>query len=216
MKKLGRNDPCSCGSGKKFKRCCGAFEQSYKPNIENQKVLEQMLNRHEAMSMQRTKQQGLGRQIVSTEVNGTRFVAVNNQVLHSKAWKTFSDFLGDYIKTKIGGDWGNNEIHNKPEDERHHILVWYQKLCLLQQKYRKKEGELFEAPITGAVKAYNELAYDLYCLDHHANLQQILIARLKNPDHNFYGVRYEIAVAAIMIRADFDIEFEISDLKFQI
>ncbi len=23
-KKVGRNDPCSCGSGKKFKKCCGA------------------------------------------------------------------------------------------------------------------------------------------------------------------------------------------------
>ncbi|MCL2123660.1 MAG: SEC-C metal-binding domain-containing protein [Desulfovibrionaceae bacterium] len=22
--KLGRNDPCSCGSGKKYKKCCGA------------------------------------------------------------------------------------------------------------------------------------------------------------------------------------------------
>ncbi|MEI7451004.1 MAG: PBPRA1643 family SWIM/SEC-C metal-binding motif protein [Desulfomonile sp.] len=22
--KIGRNDPCPCGSGKKFKRCCGA------------------------------------------------------------------------------------------------------------------------------------------------------------------------------------------------
>ncbi|MDP6142414.1 MAG: SEC-C metal-binding domain-containing protein, partial [Dehalococcoidales bacterium] len=22
-KKVGRNDPCSCGSGKKFKKCCG-------------------------------------------------------------------------------------------------------------------------------------------------------------------------------------------------
>lgn len=208
MKKLGRNDPCSCGSCKKFKRCCGAFVQSYKLSIENQKILEQMLNRHEAMSMQRAKQQGLGRQIVSAEVKGTRFVAVNNNVMYSKSWKTFSDFLTDYIKTKIGGDWGNNEIHNKPEDERHHLLVWYQKLCLLQQKYSKKEGELFEAPITGAVKAYNGLAYDLYCLDHHSNLQQVLIARLKNPDHNFYGVRYEIAIAAKMIRAGFDIEFE--------
>jgi uncharacterized protein len=24
LAKLGRNDPCSCGSGKKFKKCCGA------------------------------------------------------------------------------------------------------------------------------------------------------------------------------------------------
>jgi preprotein translocase subunit SecA len=22
--KIGRNDPCSCGSGKKYKKCCGA------------------------------------------------------------------------------------------------------------------------------------------------------------------------------------------------
>jgi preprotein translocase subunit SecA len=22
-KKIGRNDPCSCGSGKKYKKCCG-------------------------------------------------------------------------------------------------------------------------------------------------------------------------------------------------
>lgn len=26
-KKVGRNDPCPCGSGKKYKNCCGRFEQ---------------------------------------------------------------------------------------------------------------------------------------------------------------------------------------------
>ena len=25
-KKVGRNDPCPCGSGKKYKKCCGADE----------------------------------------------------------------------------------------------------------------------------------------------------------------------------------------------
>ncbi len=25
--KVGRNDPCPCGSGKKFKKCCGAGQQ---------------------------------------------------------------------------------------------------------------------------------------------------------------------------------------------
>jgi len=24
LKKIGRNDPCPCGSGKKYKKCCGA------------------------------------------------------------------------------------------------------------------------------------------------------------------------------------------------
>ncbi|HPF55407.1 MAG TPA: SEC-C metal-binding domain-containing protein, partial [Clostridiales bacterium] len=26
-KKIGRNDPCPCGSGKKYKKCCGANEE---------------------------------------------------------------------------------------------------------------------------------------------------------------------------------------------
>ncbi|MEE0874530.1 MAG: SEC-C metal-binding domain-containing protein [Ruminococcus sp.] len=25
-KKIGRNDPCPCGSGKKYKKCCGRDE----------------------------------------------------------------------------------------------------------------------------------------------------------------------------------------------
>src|SRR5688500_10295670 len=28
MAKVGRNDPCPCGSGKKYKRCCGATQSS--------------------------------------------------------------------------------------------------------------------------------------------------------------------------------------------
>ena len=27
-KKVGRNDPCPCGSGKKYKNCCGKNEQN--------------------------------------------------------------------------------------------------------------------------------------------------------------------------------------------
>jgi hypothetical protein len=30
MKKINRNDPCPCGSGKKYKKCCGA-EKSFAP-----------------------------------------------------------------------------------------------------------------------------------------------------------------------------------------
>ena len=26
IRKVGRNDPCSCGSGKKFKKCCGKIK----------------------------------------------------------------------------------------------------------------------------------------------------------------------------------------------
>ncbi|NLC12153.1 MAG: hypothetical protein GX767_07880, partial [Firmicutes bacterium] len=27
VKKVGRNEPCPCGSGKKYKKCCGKAEE---------------------------------------------------------------------------------------------------------------------------------------------------------------------------------------------
>lgn len=32
MNKVGRNDPCPCGSGKKFKKCC--LDKPYQPSAE--------------------------------------------------------------------------------------------------------------------------------------------------------------------------------------
>ena len=31
VQKVGRNDPCPCGSGKKYKKCCGAHEEVTQP-----------------------------------------------------------------------------------------------------------------------------------------------------------------------------------------
>lgn len=38
MNKPGRNDPCPCGSGKKYKKCCLAREQAQVPNLSWQKM----------------------------------------------------------------------------------------------------------------------------------------------------------------------------------
>lgn len=36
MSKINRNDPCPCGSGKKYKKCCGLKEQqARKPRLSN-------------------------------------------------------------------------------------------------------------------------------------------------------------------------------------
>ncbi len=207
-KKIGRNDRCPCGSGKKYKHCHGSVAARSGAEAQAKAELSRLSSFHEAMTLQRTKQQGLGRPIISAQMGYTRFVAVKNRLLHSKKWKTFIDFLGDYIKTAMGGDdWGNKEIRNKPLEERHPILQWYDKVCHQQRKYIKTPGEISESPKIGAIAAYYGLAYDLYCLDHNAELQKKLIERLKNND-NFYGARYEVAVAAILIRAGFTIEFE--------
>ncbi len=38
MNKVGRNDPCPCGSGKKFKKCCGDKPAGYQ-KMKNVEVL---------------------------------------------------------------------------------------------------------------------------------------------------------------------------------
>jgi len=68
-------------------------------------------------------------------------------------------------------------------------------------------GRFWVATEVGVVAAYLHLAYDLYALDHNAELQDKLLARLRRRDQ-FAGARYEVYVAAILIRAGFDIEFE--------
>lgn len=205
MAKIGRNQPCPCCSGKKFKRCHGAVAS----HEELEKAIRYGMVRAEAQRVQRERQQGLGKSIISTEAFGQRFVAVKNRLMHSKGWKTFHDFLGDYIKMALGSEWGNTELQ-KPLEERHPILVWYHHLCDLQRKYIKTPGEVHVMPKTGAAAAYNHLAYDLYALDHNAELQEKLVGRLRDKA-NFEGARYEVFVAATLIRAGFDLAFENED-----
>ena len=203
MTKIGRNEPCPCGSGKKFKRCHGATGRV--DDVAMDEVAKMRL-RAEAAQVQRERQQGLGRPIISIESHGYRLVAVKNRLLHSKGWKTFHDFLVDYIKMAIGPEWGNTEIA-KSLEQRHPILIWYQKVCEHQRIFVTELGKVASAQMTGAAAAYMHLAYDLYELDHNAELQTKLLARLRNHD-KFTGARYEIYVAALFIRAGFNIDFE--------
>jgi SEC-C motif len=206
MAKIGRNDKCPCGSGKKYKRCHGSTDYLEKL----QAAIPEMQKRAEAAQVQRQRQQGFGKPIISAVTDsGQRLVAVNNRLLHSKKWKTFHDFLGDYIRIVLDPEWGNAELA-KPPEKRHPILNWYQMHCAHQRTYITEPGKVGSGPMTGAVAAYMHLAYDLYALDHNAELQKKLVARLRNHD-NFEGARYEVFVAAMLIRAGFQIEFENED-----
>jgi len=163
----------------------------------------------EAQRIQRQRQQGLGKPIISTEFEGQRLVAVKNRLLHSKRWLTFQDFLFDYIGTALGATWGNKEL-KKPPDAQHPIITWYVKACDYQRTLTKEANKVHTAPMTGAVAAFLHLAYDLYALDHNADLQDKLLARLRNHDQ-FSGARYEVFVASTFVRAGFDIAFENED-----
>ncbi|HWX26460.1 MAG TPA: SEC-C domain-containing protein [Steroidobacteraceae bacterium] len=210
---IGRNDPCFCGSGRKFKHCHGGAQHTL-PALLNRDRFEKeiiehgrrLFEKHKVDEIQRQKQQGIGRPIISTEYNGYRFVAVGNSVHYGK-WQSFFDFLTDYIKQTLGKDWGNAEIA-KPLPQRHPLLQWYDKLARQQAAHAKEPGALFSMPMTGAASAYNRVAYNLYLIAHNGkNIQTRLIARLKNKD-NFQGAFFETQVAAWLIKAGFELEFE--------
>lgn len=211
-KKIGRNEPCPCGSGLKYKKCHGRISAKHpgpmpeeiKSAIELHKANVDLFKAKEA---RRRGQQGQGRPIISAEFQGYRLTAVGNQIHYSKNHKTFIDFLGDYIGTILGSEWGNAEIA-KPLKERHQILQWYDAICTLQRVYMKKpRGAIQTTPINGVMAAYYGLAYNLYLLQHNAELQDYLIRRLKQPV-SFYAAYYETFVAAWFILAGFNLHLE--------
>lgn len=177
--------------------------------MEEQKVppiVQKKLKELEAIRVQREKQQGLGRNIVSLQFDGYRLVAVGSKIYYSKNWITFHDFLFGYIKDVFGTEWGNAELQ-KPLSDRHAVLQWYDKLCRFQREYDKNSKGIYSATSTGAVQAYLSLAYNLYLIAHNVKLQELLIKRLKDKNQ-FYAAYYETFVAAVFIKAGFDIEFE--------
>lgn len=85
--------------------------------------MQEVFDRHRAAERIREAQQGLGRPIVEFKTGSHQMVAVRDKIYFSDKWKSFPDFLADYLKQKIGSDWGNAEIV-KPLAERHPILQW--------------------------------------------------------------------------------------------
>lgn len=152
--------------------------------------------------------QGLGRPIVSFESHGYRMVAIGSELRWSKSWRTFTDFLFDYIKLVVGPEWGTAELA-KPKELSHPLLGWYRKVCEFQRTHAasNKKGEIYSGIATGAVRAYLGLAYDLYLCAHNADFPVRLLKRLRHPDQ-FEGALYEAFVIGCFAKAGFAIEFE--------
>lgn len=206
----GRNDPCPCGSGAKYKRCHGRNLTRTPPSRDDRNrgsSLSDVIARMEAQQAQREKQQGLGRPIISEMFQDYRIVAVGNRVFYSKQWRTFHDFLLYYLPTILGRDWGANE-EAKPLDARHPLLRLHALVTQFRERRKGPPSEtIHTASMTGGVAAYLHLAYNLYLLAHNATLQERLLHRLRNSDQ-FQGALYETYVAAAFIKAGFRLELE--------
>lgn len=225
--KLGRNDPCTCGSGKKFKKCClwkvePVNEKPAKPQImasKDGKVwtaappgLHEKAMRvfHEKQRKENERQARFGqiRPQISMLWQGQRCVAVRNKLFYKEAdkWKYFPDFLRDYAPEVLGLDWCKSEAA-KPEAERHPVITWRaQGHAYMNAQPAQPDGSRVALP-SGEVAAYTNFAYDLYVVHDNGGLDEDLLQRLKNPVQ-FQGARHELFAEATCYRAGFTVQHE--------
>ena len=206
--KFGRNDPCPCGSGKKYKRCCldspntrRAPEHSLPPP----EIIRSFLD-HQRREKERKEKFGEVKPEIAIDFKGYKFVAVGSTLHYSKKWKYFPDFLQEYVPTVFGKEWGEAELA-KPVEQRHPLVQWRTKcLQFLQRQTPDAEGVYAVIP-NGFAAAYFAFGYDLYVVQHNGRLDEHLLRRLKHHEQ-FQGARHELFAEATCMRAGFEIEHE--------
>lgn len=213
MGKIGRNQPCTCGSGKKFKHCHGPVSQAVDASIPPQiwAGIERKRGEMEAIQRRRQQQQGLGRPIISGQVSAQRFVAVGARLYHSTKWRTFHDFLRDYLLGSLSPEWANAE-QAKPVEQRHPILRWYAQASEQAKNLQVAKGTVISGPMTGAMRAFMNLAYNNYLVAHHGDGQamaDIYLRRLRSArTDDFTGALFETYAAAAFLKAGFKLSYE--------
>ncbi len=215
MPNIGRNQPCPCGSGKKYKRCHGAYS-AHEPRShfpDSQAAFAQGMREAEALRVRREQQQGLGRPIIAAKLRNHQMVAVGKRVHFSDKWHTFHDFLRDHLFGLLGKEWGAAELA-KPPEERHRILRWFDQATADARQTGTKTGKVYTAPMSGATRAFVNLAYNIYLIAHHTEkdgdaIVKHYVDRLKStrPDE-FAGALFETYAAAAFLKAGFTLAFE--------
>lgn len=156
---------------------------------------------------ERKKLYGEVKPIIQAEQKGIRVIAIGNKVIASNKWRTFPDFLFDYLVVVFGKDWFNIE-KSKPKAYQHPVMQWRYSISNFEKHQKPNDKGFYDAIPSGPLKAYITLAYDLYILQHHMKLQDSIINRLKKNDQ-FQGARYELFVASTMIRAGYKINYDL-------
>lgn len=220
--KLGRNDPCFCGSGRKYKKCCLPHERTpnFRPIIDGQFSAKELSEIEELRI--KTEQEGRERQAALqqhgiyinlintiTHQGRTHYIHAGAVASIGKENATFHEILIYNLQKVLGVDWWNDQVV-KPWEEMHHIAR-----CFKHVSDTVKDRSLWE-PVTdmvsskvtdGYAKYLLNLAFDIFILSHTKNTPPPdWIERLKSYDQ-FEGKRYEISIASIFARAGCKLEY---------
>lgn len=205
--KIGRNEPCPCGSGRKFKKCCIHKDSTQAratgglDPAQMQARIQEARRAHEAQENVRRQQQGHGKPIMSVEISGHRVVTVGNRFYRNKNWVVFPDFLVSFLKEMLGPKWGQRE----QAKGQHPVFRWLKKFKRHNDALaRTASGRLLSGELTGPHACVLHLAYALYQVAHNDEIPKRLLRRLREPS-TFLPAYYEALVGAALATAGFQI-----------
>lgn len=219
MGKIGRNDPCSCGSGKKYKKCClltMANQWAKTPlvrQIPSTPELEEMRKQVEKISEERRKKLepfGIYIDFVKPLVFKEKKVWVLGGRLYPREPKigTFHEFIVNVLRWELGKEWWDKQKAT-PSKKQHFIYKCFIKHFEWQRKNmlpENKTGKLWRAEPDGWSRALISLAFDVCSLMHAVHLPDIVFNKLRTYSE-YQGVRYEIAISAMFARMGYKIKF---------
>lgn len=220
--RLGRNDPCFCGSGRKFKKCHLPHQQSanFKPFNENSLPpgeWPQFQAAYQYILTQRSQQRALLEEIgiyinlVQTVSHQGRkfYVQAGGIASINKENATFHEILIYNLQQILGVQWWNDQVA-KSWDDMHHIARCFKQLSDTVKdpsKWEQIPGNISAKIPDGYAKDLTNLAFDMYVLTETGNTPPPdWIERLKSYDQ-FEGKRYEISVASIFARVGCKLEY---------
>lgn len=223
MSKIGRNEPCPCGSGVKYKKCHGGIAPrpaaslpAPKPQFTGKRIeadeIPPAVRRMAALQQQQdlgfTRQYGNVRPPISADYSGYKFVVAGNKLLYQPVEKAqfFTDILLTFVPNTFGKEWFEAEVA-KPRGLRHPVFeARYKAMTYIQKQPRSPIGT-YAAQMTGPMLGYFTFAYDMFVVQDNCRLDGRLIERLKNCEM-FQGARHELFAEATCLRAGFEIEHE--------
>ena len=202
MAKIGRNDPCPCGSGKKYKKC---HLQHRPPSLPPEVVRKFMLDTQQRIE----KGKFSGPPSMRLPLGHGKVGRIIWNVLRIRPeGETFHEYIINVLKWTLGEAWYKAQLRLNPDD-RHVIMKWFAAYSTFTQSQIPPDaepGQVHEGTLTGELKELLVLADDAYRLQLIRKLPRKLVHRLKTYD-SFQGARYEIAIAATFVRCGFEIEW---------
>jgi hypothetical protein len=211
----GRNEPCLCGSGKKYKKCCLGKEKmrpaSVKfepPSLDEINEIQTYFASQRAADLQWIKRYGCIRPFVSTDFAGRKFVAGGSRMYHSgeRPWNYVTDFLMDYLPLLFGKEWWMNEFR-RPEADQHPVVRWKTEAARHMNNQPLQPSGFRITAATGFMAAYMNLAFNLFAIEDNSRFDEDLLGRLKSKEQ-FQSARHEVFAEATCLRAGFAIEHE--------